>query len=125
MRQLPYNTFILDAATNPALREADEESISKFVDQVNKELEGPQYAIRLLAHKIQSPIERESLYALLVIMQWLNFILFSIYSLCYTIHFIAILFIISVLFLIHIYLSQYAINFCLIYTEYTVLFYAC
>ncbi|XP_060578282.1 ADP-ribosylation factor-binding protein GGA1-like isoform X5 [Ruditapes philippinarum] len=54
----------LNAATNPALREADEESMLKFVDQVNNELEGPHYAIRLLAHKIQSPIERESLYAL-------------------------------------------------------------
>ncbi|XP_053392440.1 ADP-ribosylation factor-binding protein GGA1-like isoform X2 [Mercenaria mercenaria] len=54
----------LNAATNPAIREEDWEAISKFVDQVNKELEGPQYAVRLLAHKIQSPIERESLYAL-------------------------------------------------------------
>lgn len=33
---------------------------------MNKELEGPHYAVRLLAHKIQSPIERESLYALTV-----------------------------------------------------------
>ena len=37
-----------------------------FCDQVNKELEGPQIAVRLLAHKIQSPQEREALFALSV-----------------------------------------------------------
>ena len=35
-----------------------------FCDQVNKEIEGAQIAVKLLAHKIQSPQERESLYAL-------------------------------------------------------------
>ena len=37
-----------------------------FCDRVNKELEGPQISVRLLAHKIQSPQEREALYALTV-----------------------------------------------------------
>ncbi|XP_064594749.1 ADP-ribosylation factor-binding protein GGA1-like isoform X2 [Liolophura sinensis] len=55
---------LLNKATNPANREEDWEFIISFCDQVNKELEGPQIAIRLLAHKIQSPQEREALYAL-------------------------------------------------------------
>ena len=37
-----------------------------FCDQINKELEGPQISVRLLAHKIQSPQAKESLYALAV-----------------------------------------------------------
>jgi len=37
-----------------------------FCDQINKELEGPQIAVRLLAHKIQSPQEKEALFALSV-----------------------------------------------------------
>lgn len=61
----PLLTFS-DSATNPASPEEDWDAINKFCDQVNNELEGPQYAVRLLAHKIQSPIERESLYALSV-----------------------------------------------------------
>ncbi|KAK7501469.1 hypothetical protein BaRGS_00007273, partial [Batillaria attramentaria] len=56
--------LLLNKATNPALREEDWEAIVSFTDQVNKELEGPQIAVRLLAHKIQSPTERESLHAL-------------------------------------------------------------
>uniref|UniRef100_A0A8C4UKI3 Golgi associated, gamma adaptin ear containing, ARF binding protein 3 n=1 Tax=Falco tinnunculus TaxID=100819 RepID=A0A8C4UKI3_FALTI len=35
-----------------------------FCDQINKELEGPQIAVRLLAHKIQSPQEWEAVQAL-------------------------------------------------------------
>jgi len=57
---------ISDKATNPAMREEDTAAISAFCDQINKELEGAQIAVRLLAHKIQSPQERESLYALSV-----------------------------------------------------------
>nr|XP_034314010.1 ADP-ribosylation factor-binding protein GGA1 isoform X5 [Crassostrea gigas] len=56
--------IILNSATNPVNRDEDWETITKFCEQVNKELEGPQIAIRLLAHKIQSPQEREALYAL-------------------------------------------------------------
>ena len=44
----------------------DWEYIMGFCDQVNKELEGPQIAVRLLAHKIQSPQEKEAIYALVV-----------------------------------------------------------
>ncbi|KAK3090106.1 hypothetical protein FSP39_009248 [Pinctada imbricata] len=51
-------------ATNPAMRDVDWEYITNFCDQVNKELEGPQIAVRLIAHKVQSPQEREALYAL-------------------------------------------------------------
>lgn len=47
-------------------RDEDWETILKFCEQVNKELEGPQIAVRLLAHKLQSPQEREALYALSV-----------------------------------------------------------
>ncbi|KAL5018234.1 hypothetical protein ScPMuIL_003956 [Solemya velum] len=56
--------FLLNKATNPALGEEDWELILAFCDQVNKELEGPQISCRLLSHKIQSPQEREALYAL-------------------------------------------------------------
>lgn len=70
---LLYNTLHLNnvycvaaKATNPLNREADWEFIIGFCDQVNKELEGPQIAVRLLAHKIQSPQEKEALYALQV-----------------------------------------------------------
>ncbi|XP_076459637.1 ADP-ribosylation factor-binding protein GGA1-like isoform X3 [Babylonia areolata] len=51
-------------ATSPALHDDDWDAIAAFCDQVNKELEGPQIAVRLLAHKIQSPTEREALSAL-------------------------------------------------------------
>ena len=37
-----------------------------FCKQVNDELEGPQIGVRLIAHKIQSPQEKEALYGLLV-----------------------------------------------------------
>lgn len=58
--------FFIDTATNPVNRDEDWETILKFCEQVNKELEGPQIAVRLLAHKLQSPQEREALYALSV-----------------------------------------------------------
>uniref|UniRef100_A0A4W5L2Z8 VHS domain-containing protein n=1 Tax=Hucho hucho TaxID=62062 RepID=A0A4W5L2Z8_9TELE len=37
-----------------------------FYEQVNQEADGPQVATRLLAHKIQSPQQREALQALTV-----------------------------------------------------------
>uniref|UniRef100_A0A8C8GM05 Golgi associated, gamma adaptin ear containing, ARF binding protein 3a n=1 Tax=Oncorhynchus tshawytscha TaxID=74940 RepID=A0A8C8GM05_ONCTS len=43
------------------------EYIIGFCDQINKELEGPQIAVRLLAHKIQSPQEWEAIQALMVL----------------------------------------------------------
>uniref|UniRef100_A0A8D2LIG4 Golgi associated, gamma adaptin ear containing, ARF binding protein 3 n=1 Tax=Varanus komodoensis TaxID=61221 RepID=A0A8D2LIG4_VARKO len=47
--------------------EKDWEYIIGFCDQINKELEGPQIAVRLLAHKIQSPQEWEAVQALTVL----------------------------------------------------------
>ncbi|XP_042198390.1 ADP-ribosylation factor-binding protein GGA3 isoform X1 [Callorhinchus milii] len=57
----------LNKATSPANRQEDWEYIIGFCDQVNKELEGPQIAVRLLAHKIQSPQEWEAVQALTVL----------------------------------------------------------
>uniref|UniRef100_A0AAY4CP05 Golgi associated, gamma adaptin ear containing, ARF binding protein 3a n=1 Tax=Denticeps clupeoides TaxID=299321 RepID=A0AAY4CP05_9TELE len=48
-------------------RQEDWEYIIGFCDQINKELEGPQISVRLLAHKIQSPQEWEALQALTVL----------------------------------------------------------
>ncbi|XP_056265807.1 ADP-ribosylation factor-binding protein GGA3a [Pseudoliparis swirei] len=57
----------LNKATNPANRQEDWEYIMGFCDQINKELEGPQISVRLLAHKIQSPQEWEAIQALTVL----------------------------------------------------------
>ncbi|XP_068118038.1 ADP-ribosylation factor-binding protein GGA3 isoform X2 [Hyperolius riggenbachi] len=57
----------LNKATNPCNRQEDWEYIISFCDQINKELEGPQIAVSLLAHKIQSPQEWEALQALTVL----------------------------------------------------------
>uniref|UniRef100_A0A4W6FRT4 Golgi associated, gamma adaptin ear containing, ARF binding protein 3a n=1 Tax=Lates calcarifer TaxID=8187 RepID=A0A4W6FRT4_LATCA len=54
----------LNKATNPSNRQEDWEYIMGFCDQINKELEGPQISVRLLAHKIQSPQEWEAIQAL-------------------------------------------------------------
>uniref|UniRef100_A0A671MQS7 ADP-ribosylation factor-binding protein GGA3-like n=1 Tax=Sinocyclocheilus anshuiensis TaxID=1608454 RepID=A0A671MQS7_9TELE len=59
--------FLLDKATNPSNKQEEWEYITGFCDQINKELEGPQISVRLLAHKIQSPQDRESLQALTVL----------------------------------------------------------
>uniref|UniRef100_A0A8C7Z762 Golgi associated, gamma adaptin ear containing, ARF binding protein 1 n=1 Tax=Oryzias sinensis TaxID=183150 RepID=A0A8C7Z762_9TELE len=56
-----------DRATNPLNRETDWSSIHAFCNQLNNDLEGPQLATRLLAHKIQSPQEWEATQALLVL----------------------------------------------------------
>ncbi|OWF37796.1 ADP-ribosylation factor-binding protein GGA1-like [Mizuhopecten yessoensis] len=55
---------LLNKATNPASRDEDWDHIMAFCDQINKELEGPQISLPLLAHKIQSPQEQEALLAL-------------------------------------------------------------
>uniref|UniRef100_A0A674BU71 Golgi associated, gamma adaptin ear containing, ARF binding protein 1 n=1 Tax=Salmo trutta TaxID=8032 RepID=A0A674BU71_SALTR len=54
-------------ATNPLNRDTDWDSIQAFCDQLNNDLEGPQLATRLLAHKIQSPQEWEAMQALVVL----------------------------------------------------------
>ncbi|CAD5122501.1 DgyrCDS10925 [Dimorphilus gyrociliatus] len=55
---------LLSKITNPSNQDEDTDVIMAFCDQVNKHLEGPQIAIRLLAYKVQSPQERECLHAL-------------------------------------------------------------
>ncbi|KAM9473498.1 ADP-ribosylation factor-binding protein GGA1-like [Salvelinus alpinus] len=57
----------INKATNPLNRDADWDSIQAFCDQLNNDLEGPQLATRLLAHKIQSPQEWEAMQALVVL----------------------------------------------------------
>lgn len=57
----------INRATNPLNRDTDWNSINAFCDQLNNDLEGPQLATRLLAHKIQSPQEWEAMQALLVL----------------------------------------------------------
>uniref|UniRef100_A0A672F5C1 Golgi associated, gamma adaptin ear containing, ARF binding protein 1 n=1 Tax=Salarias fasciatus TaxID=181472 RepID=A0A672F5C1_SALFA len=59
------SAVVSDKATNPLNRDTDWSSIHAFCDQLNNELEGPQLATRLLAHKIQSPQEWEAMQALL------------------------------------------------------------
>ncbi|KFO15246.1 ADP-ribosylation factor-binding protein GGA1, partial [Balearica regulorum gibbericeps] len=56
-----------DKATNPLNKDLDWDGINAFCEQLNKELEGPPLATRLLAHKIQSPQEWEALQALTVL----------------------------------------------------------
>ncbi|XP_074826997.1 ADP-ribosylation factor-binding protein GGA3 isoform X3 [Natator depressus] len=65
--QTTSSLAIKDKATNPSNRQEDWEYIIGFCDQINKELEGPQIAVRLLAHKIQSPQEWEAVQALTVL----------------------------------------------------------
>ncbi|XP_030646043.1 ADP-ribosylation factor-binding protein GGA3 [Chanos chanos] len=57
----------LNKATHPTNRQEDWEYIIGFCDQINKELEGPQIAVRLLVHKIHSPQEWEAMQALTVL----------------------------------------------------------
>eukprot|EP00073_Rattus_norvegicus_P042163 XP_008772038.1 PREDICTED: ADP-ribosylation factor-binding protein GGA2-like [Rattus norvegicus] len=58
---------LTDKATNPSMAEQDWSAIQKFCEQVNTDPSGPTHAPWLLAHKIQSPQEREALYALTVL----------------------------------------------------------
>uniref|UniRef100_A0A4W5PEK9 Golgi associated, gamma adaptin ear containing, ARF binding protein 1 n=1 Tax=Hucho hucho TaxID=62062 RepID=A0A4W5PEK9_9TELE len=57
----------INKATNPLNRDTDWDSVQAFCDQLNNDLEGPQLATRLLAHKIQSPQEWEAMQALVVL----------------------------------------------------------
>uniref|UniRef100_A0A8C5SRR0 Golgi associated, gamma adaptin ear containing, ARF binding protein 1 n=1 Tax=Laticauda laticaudata TaxID=8630 RepID=A0A8C5SRR0_LATLA len=60
-------SFNSDRATNPLNKDVEWDNINAFCDQLNKELEGPPLATRLLAHKIQSPQEWEAIQALTVL----------------------------------------------------------
>ncbi|CAJ1053987.1 ADP-ribosylation factor-binding protein GGA2-like [Xyrichtys novacula] len=59
-------------ATDPNNQEDRWDCIQAFYELVNKETDGPQVAIRLLAHKIQSPQEKEALQALTVLEACMN-----------------------------------------------------
>ncbi|NXG23063.1 GGA2 protein, partial [Grallaria varia] len=61
-----------DKATDPSTPEENWECIQQFCDQVNASTEGSSLALRLLAHKIQSPQEREALHALTVLETCVN-----------------------------------------------------
>eukprot|EP00071_Canis_lupus_P042104 XP_022275661.1 ADP-ribosylation factor-binding protein GGA2 isoform X2 [Canis lupus familiaris] len=65
-------TDAYDKATDPGVSEQDWSAIQNFCDQVNTDPNGPTHAPWLLAHKIQSPQEKESLYALTVLEMCMN-----------------------------------------------------
>lgn len=62
----------LNKATDPSMSEQDWSAIQNFCDQVNTDPNGSTYAPWLLAHKIQSPQEKEALYALTVLETCVN-----------------------------------------------------
>uniref|UniRef100_A0A8C3VQI9 Golgi associated, gamma adaptin ear containing, ARF binding protein 2 n=1 Tax=Catagonus wagneri TaxID=51154 RepID=A0A8C3VQI9_9CETA len=62
----------LNKATDPSMSEQDWSAIQNFCDQVNTDPNGPTQAPWLLAHKIQSPQEKEALYALTVLEMCVN-----------------------------------------------------
>uniref|UniRef100_A0A665T8H7 ADP-ribosylation factor-binding protein GGA3-like n=1 Tax=Echeneis naucrates TaxID=173247 RepID=A0A665T8H7_ECHNA len=67
-----YGLFVPDQATNPNNQEDRWDCIQGFYQLVNQETDGPQVAVRLLAHKIQSPQEKEALQALTVLEACMN-----------------------------------------------------
>ncbi|XP_053848268.1 ADP-ribosylation factor-binding protein GGA2 [Vidua macroura] len=62
----------LNEATDPSISEENWDCIQRFCEQVNADTEGPWFALRLLAHKIQSPQEGEALRALTVLETCVN-----------------------------------------------------
>uniref|UniRef100_A0A671TNN6 ADP-ribosylation factor-binding protein GGA3-like n=1 Tax=Sparus aurata TaxID=8175 RepID=A0A671TNN6_SPAAU len=60
------------SATDPNNQEDRWDCIQGFYELVNQEADGPQVAIRLLSHKIQSPQEKEALQALTVLEACMN-----------------------------------------------------
>ncbi|KAM6155218.1 ADP-ribosylation factor-binding protein GGA2 [Rhynchocyon petersi] len=62
----------LNKATDPSMSEQDWSAIQNFCEQVNTDPSGPTYAPWLLAHKIQSPQEKEALHALTVLEMCVN-----------------------------------------------------
>ncbi|XP_036594703.1 ADP-ribosylation factor-binding protein GGA2 [Trichosurus vulpecula] len=63
----------LNKATDPSMPEENWSCIQCFCDQVNTDPDGPSHAPWLLAHKIQSPQEREALHALTVLEVCMNY----------------------------------------------------
>ncbi|XP_008842038.2 ADP-ribosylation factor-binding protein GGA2 isoform X1 [Nannospalax galili] len=62
----------LNKATDPSMSEQDWSAVQNFCEQVNTDPNGPTHAPWLLAHKIQSPQEKEALYALTVLEMCMN-----------------------------------------------------
>ncbi|XP_018605263.1 ADP-ribosylation factor-binding protein GGA3-like isoform X2 [Scleropages formosus] len=62
----------LNKATDPCNLSDRWDCIKGFYEHLNKEQDGPQIATRLLAHKIQSPQEKEALQALTVLEACMN-----------------------------------------------------
>ncbi|KAM9315247.1 ADP-ribosylation factor-binding protein GGA2-like isoform 2-T2 [Pholidichthys leucotaenia] len=62
----------LNQATDPNNEEDRWDCIQGFYQLVNQETDGPQVAVRLLAHKIQSPQEKEALQAVTVLEACMN-----------------------------------------------------
>ncbi|XP_051941172.1 ADP-ribosylation factor-binding protein GGA3-like isoform X3 [Hippocampus zosterae] len=64
--------FNSNRATDPTNQEDKWDCIQAFFQSVNQETDGPQVALSLLAHKIQSPQEKEALQALTVLEACMN-----------------------------------------------------
>uniref|UniRef100_A0AAY4APM7 Uncharacterized protein n=1 Tax=Denticeps clupeoides TaxID=299321 RepID=A0AAY4APM7_9TELE len=62
-----------DKATDPENPADRWDCIQRFYELVNREPEGPQTAVRLLAHKIQSPQEKEALQAITLLEACMNY----------------------------------------------------
>ncbi|XP_028828067.1 ADP-ribosylation factor-binding protein GGA3-like [Denticeps clupeoides] len=63
----------LNKATDPENPADRWDCIQRFYELVNREPEGPQTAVRLLAHKIQSPQEKEALQAITLLEACMNY----------------------------------------------------
>ncbi|KAL1478745.1 hypothetical protein MTO96_034872 [Rhipicephalus appendiculatus] len=63
---------LLARATNPLCRELDMEAVQQLCERILLERDGSHQALRFLAHKIQSPQEREAMQALLVLEECAN-----------------------------------------------------
>lgn len=63
---------LLARASNPLSREPDPEALQQLCERMLVERDGPHQALRFLAHKIQSPQEREALQALTVLEECAN-----------------------------------------------------
>ncbi|XP_040829139.1 ADP-ribosylation factor-binding protein GGA2 [Ochotona curzoniae] len=63
----------LNKATDPSVAQQDWSAIQNFCEQVNTDPNGSTHAPWLLAHKIQSPQEKEALYALTVLEMCMNY----------------------------------------------------
>ncbi|XP_062398228.1 ADP-ribosylation factor-binding protein GGA3-like [Sardina pilchardus] len=63
----------LNKVTDPSNTKDRWDCIQGFYEKVNRESDGPQVATRLLAHKIQSPQEKEALQALTLLEACMNY----------------------------------------------------